>query len=331
MSRLSLAEVEEIRGTPGRSVLLFLTDRCPVGCAHCSVDSRPDSPTIRDYPLFESILDGLCARPALSTVGISGGEPFVERRGLTLAVERLAAAGKQIVLYTSGIWAVGAIPSWIPPVVRRASCVFLSTDAFHASQVDDERWVRAARAIVAEDVWLIVQVIKLPDMVAAAERLLEAAFGGAWHEYAELSLTPPLPYGRGAGVFRRTARWAGESFGTCGALAAPVVRYDGVLTACCNEQVIVGLGPERLRQRVSSAGEMDAALARLDDDPVLGVIGRVGAGVLTHLPAYADLASRQVGSICELCWRIQDRSRPLGDAPDGMVAALAGAAPRATA
>ena len=89
----------------------------------------------------------ICAQPNLTAVGISGGEPFVERRGLSLAVERLAAAGKDIVLYTSGVWASGEAPEWIRGVLGQASCVFLSTDAFHAASIDDARFVRAARAI----------------------------------------------------------------------------------------------------------------------------------------------------------------------------------------
>src|SRR3954447_20648827 len=101
MRRLTFAEVEAARSDRGRSVLLFITDRCPVGCAHCSVDSRADSPSISDFDLFEQIVDAICARPEVDVVGISGGEPFVERRGLALAARRVADSGKALVLYTS--------------------------------------------------------------------------------------------------------------------------------------------------------------------------------------------------------------------------------------
>ena len=155
MRRLKLAELEQIRRTPGLSVLLFLTDRCPVGCAHCSVDSRADSPTITDFELFQQIVDVLCTRPELQVVGISGGEPFVERRGLTLASRQLVAAGKDLVVYTSGVWATGSeTPDWIRRVLRSSSCAFLSTDAFHAAALADERFVRAARACLRDAVWV---------------------------------------------------------------------------------------------------------------------------------------------------------------------------------
>jgi pyruvate-formate lyase-activating enzyme len=323
MRRLTLAEVERRRGTPGQSLLLFITDRCPVGCAHCSVDSRRDSATITDFARFEAIVAGICAQPRLSLVGISGGEPFVERRGLTLAVDRLVAAGKELALYTSGVWATPAVPGWVREVIRPAACVFLSTDAFHAASVAEERFVRAARTIAEEGVWLIVQVLRLPEMVARAERLLRAALGAGYQERAELSLISPLPYGRGAAVFAARERRPGASFGACNSLAAPVVRYDGIVTACCNERVITGHGPERLRRRCASAEELAAGLADLRADPLLGVIGGPGGGALTQHPRFADLAERRFSSICELCWASQQRACTAEDHPDRLLAAMA--------
>jgi organic radical activating enzyme len=323
MRRLTLAEVNRIRAIPGRSLLLYLTDRCPVGCAHCSVDARSDSPTIRDFALFEDIVAGICAQPELTTVGISGGEPFVERRGLTIAIDRLSSADKEIVLYTSGVWASDTVPEWIKHVLRPVSCVFLSTDAFHAAAIDDRRFVCAARSIADMGVWLIVQVLKLPDMVQKAYDLLERAFGTQYEQYAELSLIPPLPYGRGALVFHQQASRPGASFGPCSALSAPVVRYDGQITACCNEQLIKGLGPEQLRARCSSAVEVEAALSGFRADPVLNIIGGVGAGALTEHPRFADLADQPFSSICEMCWAAQERAAEPGERADRLLNVMA--------
>ncbi len=113
-TRLTHDDVEAARHARGRSTLLFITDRCPVGCAHCSVDSRLDSPRITDWALFGQIVDYLCDEPALEVVGISGGEPFVERRGLELLSARLEEAGKSQVVYTSGVWAAAdQAPGWV--------------------------------------------------------------------------------------------------------------------------------------------------------------------------------------------------------------------------
>ena len=226
-------------------------------------------------------------------------------------------------IFTSGVWASGEAPEWIRGVLGQASCVFLSTDAFHAASIDDARFVRAARAIAEAGAWIVVQVIKQPPMVQKAEQLLRDAFGERYADYAELNLTEPLPIGRGAAVFARKAGRPASTFGACSILGAPVIRYDGATSACCNEQVIMGLGPERLRQRCTSADEVTATLAQFDSDPLLNVISRLGTGMLTQHPRFADLEQQEFSSICELCWAIQKRGLPLGDRSDRLLTAMA--------
>lgn len=304
-------EIERLRRTPGASALLFITDRCPVGCAHCSVDSRGDSPTISDWRLFGEILDWLCADPGFDVVGISGGEPFVERRGLSLASRRLAEAGKRQVVYTSGVWARRATtPAWIGEVLRRCCCVYLSTDAFHARTVSDADYIRAARAVAAAGPWIVVQVVDVGEMPARAEQLLRRAFGTRWEERAEVRPVPPLSHGRGASVFDRHAGRPGRDFGPCPQLASPMVRYDGRVTACCNESVIMGRGPTRLARQARSGREVAAAADGLRADPLLRAIGGAGLGALTEHPRFADLAGASFPDQCRLCWRMLDRSEP---------------------
>jgi 4Fe-4S single cluster domain len=324
MRRLRVEDLLRDRFTPGMSVLLFITDRCPVGCAHCSVDSRRDSPTITDYALFGQLVDAICEDDSLRLVGISGGEPFVERRGLTLAMRRLGAAGKNIALYTSGVWArAGEQPAWIREILPLASCVLLSTDGFHAETVDTARFTGAARAIRAAGVPVIVQVLNRPDEVQAAKRLLIAAFGAGWAEFADLSYIEPLSYGRGETVFARPRAAPAASVGACSLLSAPVVRYDGKVTPCCNEPLIMGRGPDRLRRQADSGRELTVALTATRNDALLGAIATVGAGAVTAHPDYAHLASAQVRGICDLCWRLQDATAaPLGGRSDPVLALL---------
>jgi hypothetical protein len=327
---LTHRDVGEVRATRGRSVLLFLTDRCPVGCAHCSVDSRADSPTIGDWTLFREIVDWLCDEPGLDVVGISGGEPFVERRGLELVSRRLEEAGRRQVVYTSGVWASGrATPRWIDAVLRRCSCVYLSTDAFHARQVDDERYVRAAHAVAAAGAWIVVQVVGADAMVAQARALLERAFGARWEDFAELVITPALTHGRGASVFARApATTPGHAFGACALASSPVIRYDGVITGCCNETVVMDRGPRRLRRRAGSGEQVGTAVRELRADPLLDAIAGTGLGALTGHSRFADLADERFASNCELCWKVLARS-PAQPEPDPLIAAISGLRSRA--
>ncbi len=120
-----------------------------------------------------------------------------------------------------------------------------------------------------------------------------------------------------------TVRRRGGGFGACHALAAPVVRYDGIVSACCNERVIVGWGPERLRRAGSSAVEINQALSDLRADPLLRVIHGMGAGYVTEHPGFADLAEREFASICELCWAAQSRVAESGTDADPLLQAMA--------
>lgn len=320
-------EILAIRRERGSSVLLFLTDRCPVGCAHCSVDSRPDSPRITDFDLLESLVDRLAAMPELAMVGISGGEPFVERRGLTLAVRRLAAAGKQVVIYTSGFWAASPrAPEWIDRLLPLTTAIYLSTDAHHVDGQGPERFVNAARVVAGHSVPIVVQCVDEGDSLAATRTSLTEALGPDWSRQAELIPTHGLPHGRGAALYAWQQRTPGRDFGPCDVVDATVVRYDGRVTACCNESVIMGAGPGALRRDATDGAQVEAAVREFHDDDFLRALGAVGPGALTGLPQYRDLADREFSSICGLCWTMTKRRSGGGGAGkhDALLAALAG-------
>jgi organic radical activating enzyme len=318
---LGWREIEDIRHERGRSTLLFITDRCPVGCAHCSVDSRRDSPTITNFELFGEIVEWLVAQEH-DVIGISGGEPFVERRGLSLAARRVTEEGKRLVIYTSGVWARRPEPpAWIADVLDRCTTVFLSTDAFHQEGVGDGHYVNAARAIQRAGAWIVVQVLDVDDMVQRARDLLRAAFGEGYEDYAELRPLTPLTAGRGADVFMRSKHQPGSSFAPCTMVASPMIRYDGVVTACCNESVIMGWGPKALRRRATDRATLTTQMDAFHADPLLRAIGGVGPGALTAHPRFADLADKEFTSICDLCWKMFDRTA--GDeVPDPLIEAI---------
>ena len=308
MTHLGWDELEQLRRSPGRSVLLFVTDRCPVGCAHCSVDSRRTSPTITDFGRYERIVDWIADHPRFEVVGISGGEPFVERRGLTMAVRRIRSTGKRVVLYTSGVWATRPTPpAWIREVLAQSSTVFLSTDAFHQQTVSEPTFINASRAIAAEGGWIVVQVIDSGEMLQRARSMLRRALGDCYEEFAEVHAVPGLTAGRGGEIFAHQRQTPGHAFAPCTMLASQTIRYDGHVSACCNESVIMGWGPPGLRESADTGDELTAATEGLGDRPILRAIGGVGPGALTGHPRFADLADEQFGSICQLCWKLVQR------------------------
>lgn len=309
--RISHAEATELRRTAGATLALFLTDRCPVGCGHCSVSSRVDSPTITDWDLFHELVAGICALPSLQAVAITGGEPFAERRGLIHAVESLHTAGIAVILFTSGHWATrDPAPPWISDVLSLTCTVYLSTDSFHAitssmratpsrpraSPVDGGPFDvlrRAAEMVERAGCQLVIQVLDEPGAIDVARGLSATA---------DISVNRPLAVGRGREVFAQAPVRPVSEFGRCGLLNSPTVRYDGTITACCNEAVIMGTGPGALRRTVHTRQGVPEALGELAGDPVLRVMGRLGAGALESIVQEAGFRS-----ICDPCWSAHAR------------------------
>jgi hypothetical protein len=322
MRNLKAADIERLRSCPGCSAALFITDRCPVGCAHCSVDSRSDSPTIADYDLFRGMLEGLCREPALEIVGITGGEPFVERRGLELATQMLAEAGKKIVLYSSGVWSKSETPAWVRGVLKRVSTIYLSTDLFHLQSISPQTFVAAAHAAAEWGCWIVVQTLENGDAPTRAIQYLETAFGPTYSESAEIVLCRPLPYGRAETLFHPAKPKPGAEYGACGILGSPLVRYDGRVTACCNEKVIMGGGSARLATKCRTTPDFSLALAKFRNDPLLKTIGTLGFGALSAHPKFAAVGRSEFGSICEACWAANDAAGPMEETSDELLHAI---------
>lgn len=303
----------------GASLLLFITDRCPVACDHCSVDSRPNSPTISDFELFGELLRGICEQEKLKVVGISGGEPFSERRGLIQACEALSAHNKSIVIYTSGVWAKSqnTLP-WISAVLAQCSTVYLSTDSFHQAKVSALQFQNAALQIAKAGAWIVVQTLE----VEHTTRMLKEVFGADAGSHAEVVPITPLRNGRGKQVFNLQTSLPGNAMGTCSLAVTPVVRYDGMLTSCCNEEIIMGHGPDRFRQQVNSTEELHNTLTRFKHDPIMRCVAQVGLGQLLMHPRLDPFNKQRYSNNCELCWEVM-RVFPTVPSNDRLIHAIA--------
>nr|WP_230416044.1 radical SAM protein [Micromonospora tarapacensis] len=285
----------------------MVTDRCPVGCGHCSVDSRPDSPTVTDYELYEEVLAGIAASPTVEVVAISGGEPFADRRALQLAVSRFRAAGLSVVIFTSGYWAGGRrCQPWIERILAETSTVVLSTDSFHQGTVARQRFAQAAGFISRAGCRLVVQALDEADQLDGVRDTLVDLYGPDWPAHADLVTIPPLPHGRGQLVFQVTTRRPADQLPPCRLTRSPTVRYDGVVVPCCNERVVMGAGPAALRRRIADRYELLDVLDENWRSPVLAAVGAARPHLFAAAPGLADLASDRFESICGPCWRIHE-------------------------
>jgi len=262
------------------------------------------------------VIAGILSVPSFELIGVSGGEPFIERSALSYLVQECSTRGLRIVLYTSGVWAAKGKPSWIAEVLERATAVVLSIDAFHTRAVNMEALHRVADMVMVAGCSLIVQTVDLPASSQPALRFVERVMRTAPDSNVELNLVPPLSIGRGRVAFeslpplpRRTL----EEWGSCRLLAAPVIRYDGVVIACCNEAVLMGAGPDRLRRRCKTRAEVAEAVTALRSDPFLECMRTVGVSTIGQLPWVDVPADTSYGSICEACWELNAQFDTAGE------------------
>lgn len=312
MARLTLDRINEMRATPGRTGLLFITDRCPVGCGHCSVDSRPDSPSITDWETYERVVESL-ATSGYEAVAISGGEPFVERRGLPMAVERFREAGQEVILFTSGYWATqGREPKpWVREVLRQTATVFLSTDGYHEPGVGVTRFARAVQSAVEQGCHVVVQVLDGSRDLEIALEGVRTAFGDAAERHVEFSVITPLNRGRGKDLFQITRRVPAEQLPRCTLTGSPTLRYDGVFSPCCNESVLTGSGPAELRRPLTEGAGFQDLVEDAARHPVLRAVAGPDRTSVAAIPGCESLSEARFESICDLCWRATEAAHRL--------------------
>jgi hypothetical protein len=324
------ADFEQRRGMPGRMMGVILTDRCPVGCNHCSVAALSDDAGPDSNPGFGELVAQLSALHGVEVVFITGGDPFAHLDELELALGEFVAAGKRVVLHSSGYW--GADEPLRPrarAILERVETLVVGVDLYHRIGVSDEALVGAMRLAQAAGCWVVTQVIvgpRQPDHRGYAVRMLEAAFGDGWERHAEIAENPPLDAGRAARLKRFGA--AVRPAGRCELVNRPMLRYDGELTACCNEEVLRGAGPPGLRRAIDE--DVQGALASLAADPLVRLVRELPLDAAYELVAsVAGAQAEPVSGTCDACWRTGELLAAMGDEQRERVAVLASLLQRA--
>jgi len=240
---LRLPELERLRATPHAAVAYLMTERCTAACRHCSVrataTSAPAAPVERVRAWVRSIGEA----PATRVLGITGGEPFLEREALSAALEEARAAGLQTVVYTNAYWAPSAskarqVLAGLPPI----DLIQFGADRFHGEFVPLENLRHATEAALELDCGVWFQICDTEWVSYAAE--LKSAIGERAWEACDVSLVPILSVGRAAdNAFDEDQTEVPIPEGGCAALATPMVRPDGSVIACCSEHAYVADRP----------------------------------------------------------------------------------------
>ncbi len=118
---------------------------------------------------------------------------------------------------------------------------------------------------------LVIQTLNDARYLSELDQGLRHTLGPHAMDCIEFSVTELLPVGRAAAAPFDLAHPLRQlrDLPPCSLLHSPTVRYDGVISPCCNEEVITGHGPSSLRRTARTSNEAIAAIQLFQSDPAL--------------------------------------------------------------
>ncbi|MBV7248152.1 MULTISPECIES: radical SAM protein [Streptomyces] len=324
---MELAELVARRPFPAAGLLIGLTRRCPLRCAHCSTGSDLFTRQEPDGGQLERFVGSFTEENRPDVVMLTGGEPLL----LPALAERLSTlarrAGSRTALLSGMFFARSgsarngsaraggrfgglsggrrgaAIPPAILRAIRSADHFSASLDVHHEREVPRADVFRALHRIREEGVAVSLHLTgtgAADPYLAGLTRAVQEEFGGQ----VPCLVNEVRPFGRAAS-WARPARSGPDpaAASPCSMAAWPVVAFDGRVLACCNQDT-VDRRPVPAHLDLGHIGADDWATVRRRalESPVLRMLRTVGP---THLAARYG-SGPPAGSYCDGC-------RALGD------------------
>ncbi|MFG2332643.1 radical SAM protein [Streptomyces sp. NPDC048604] len=320
---MELAELIGLRPVPCGGLMVTLTRRCPLSCAHCSTNSSMQAAECPDPEQLRRFVASFDARNRPEVVLLTGGEPLL----LPELAARLAAeartAGTRTALLSGMFFARdGRVPARILRAITALDHFSASLDVHHEREVPRAAVLRALRTVLDTGIPVSVHLTGAgPDdpYLASAVTDIRRTFA----DRVPMLVNELRPLGRGAGLMRQkpVSAAAGAASGAvsssdsaaapCALAAWPVVAFDGTVVACCN-QATVDRRPVPAHLRLGHIADDDwpTVRARSLASPVLRLVRAAGPQRLRarHTPAAAPTG------YCTDC-------RALADSPEVLTAA----------
>jgi hypothetical protein len=292
-----------------RAVYISLTQKCPIKCAHCFVESGPEREETSDLSEFRQWIDSLLNGPDMDILFFSGGEPYSHPRALRYGLERCAVAGRYSVVATSAFWAkdkdvAGRFLDHFP----YPRCLCISTDIYHERFVPLSYVRTAAEVAQARGVHVTIQITKSPTGYVEFMERYEREVPYDLIAPSEIFIAEFSSVGRATSECRR-AETADQDIpaAPCVWLGTPWLHEDGTLCACPNLAVF-----ERQEHplRIGNLSHEDfAAVSKRANEnyyiQALRVFGPKGLIEQFPLEQWGWSKSDYAGvSICDLCHSI---------------------------
>lgn len=244
---MELAELVGLRPVPCAGLLVMLTQRCPLACAHCSTSSTPRGTDQDAADLLRFINScGPTDRPEL--VLLTGGEPLLIPELVRELATSARAVGTRSALLSGMFFArEGRIPERVLRAITAVDHFSASIDAFHEREVARADVLRALATVLDAGIPVSLHITGtgpddpyLADLTGEVRRTFgdtvpmlvnevrAVGRAAAWADPARVTATA-------------TPGAAMESAGgplPCAMAAWPVVAADGTVLACCNQETV---------------------------------------------------------------------------------------------
>ena len=320
---MDLAELVGLRPVPCGGLLVTLTRRCPLSCAHCSTDSSPVAAQRPDPEHLLRFIGSFGAHDRPEVVMLTGGEPLL----LPELAARLAvlarAKGSRVALLSGMFFARGGhVPDRIMRAVTSLDHFSASMDVHHEREVPRAAVLGALRTVLDAGIPASVHLTGTgPDDPYLADAV--ADIRRAFADRVPVLVNEVRPVGRGARLVPASPPGPdGSLTAPCTLAAWPVVAFDGTVAACCNQWTVDRRPvPAHLRLGHIADDDWPAVRARSLGSPALRMLRSVGP---RRLHARYGTSPAPAG-YCRSCHVLADRPGVLAGAArdaDGRVGEL---------
>lgn len=310
---MELAELMSLRPLPGAGLLLNLTRRCPLHCAHCSSSSTMESEEPDGGRLLRFV-GSFRADDRPDVLMMSGGEPLLRPDLVAALAGRAHRAGSRCALLTGAFFAADTdsrdtpIPAKILRAITAVDHFSVSVDAFHEREVPRRAVFRTVRRVLDAGVPASLHLVGsgpddpyLTDLVAEVRRTFADRVPMLVNTVRAVGRATSWATARPVAPDPRRAL-------PCSMAAWPVVAHDGTVLACCNQQTVdTRPPPAHLTLGHIAVDTWGRIRERSSSSPVLRMIRTVGPANLLHRSAPGATAS----GYCAGCRRLGEHPEAL--------------------
>ncbi|GLW05828.1 hypothetical protein Misp01_09580 [Microtetraspora sp. NBRC 13810] len=228
---MHLADMLALRPVPAAGLLMAITRRCPLTCAHCSTNSLLTS---EEHPAewFSGFVGTIGREDRPELIMLTGGEPMLRPRLVGAIASAARGVGTRTMVLTGGFFAPR-----VPSALEDVAHVSVSLDVFHQREVPRENVFRLVHLLAERGTAVSFHLVG----TGPGDPYLTELIGTVRREFRD---EVPMLVGRVQAAGRARA-WApaderapSERPRPCTMAAWPTVSPDGTVTACCNQDVL---------------------------------------------------------------------------------------------